>query len=83
MKKIIAATKDYSQFEISDIERELLNNVGSRAGVDPAIVVQLGDGTGGIIYEDADGNIIMNNLDTNKVTYDAQNIIDEVVSSWK
>lgn len=68
MKKIIASTKDYSQFEISDIERELLNNVGSRAGVDPALLVQLGDGTGGVIYEDADGNIVMNNLDTNNVT---------------
>lgn len=83
MKKIIAATKDYSQFEISDIERELLNNVGSRAGVDPAILVQLGDDTTSVIYEDADGNIVMDNLDTNKVTYDAENIIDEVVSSWK
>ena len=83
MKKIVAATKDYSQFEISDIERELLNNVGSRAGVDPAILVQLGDGTGGVIYEDADGNIVMDNLDTNKVTWGAQNVIDEVVSSWK
>lgn len=83
MKKIVSTTKDYSQFEISDIERELLNSVGSRAGVDPAILVQLGDSTSGVIYEDADGNIIMNNLDTNNVTYDAQNVIDEVVSSWK
>ena len=83
MKKIIAATKDYSQFEISDIEREILNSVGSRAGVDPALIVQLGDGTGCVIYEDADGNIVMDNLDTNKVTWDAQNVIDEVVSSWK
>lgn len=83
MKKIIAATKDYSQFEISDIEREILNSVGSRASVDPALIVQLGDGTGGVIYEDADGNIVMDNLDTDKATWGAQNVINEVVSSWK
>lgn len=79
---IQSATKDYSQYGLNEIERELINKVGSRVAADPAILVNLGTGESGMIFETADGDIVMDNLDTGERVWDAQNVIEEVLTSW-
>ena len=82
MKRIYSATNKYTEYSISDVEKELLNRIGSRVGAEPAIIVNLGTGEAGVISETADGDIILDNLDTGKRTWDAQNVIEEVLTSW-
>lgn len=82
MKRIYSATNKYTEYSISDVERELLNRIGSRVSAEPAIIVNLGTGEAGVISETADGDIILDNLDTGKRTWDAQNVIEEVLTSW-
>lgn len=79
---IYSATKDYSQYGLDEIERELMNKIGSRVAADPAILVNLGTGESGMIAETADGDIILDNLDTGERVWGAQNVIEAVLTSW-
>lgn len=79
---IYSATKDYSQYGLDEIERELMNKIGSRVAADPAILVNLGTGESGMIAETADGDIILDNLDTGEHIWGAQNVIEAVLTSW-
>ena len=80
--KIYSATNKYSQYDLKDVERELLRKVGSRVSGEPAIIVNLGDGESGVIFETNDGDIVMDNLDTGERIWDAENVIRAVLSSW-
>lgn len=79
---IQSSTKDYSQYGLNEIERELINKIGSRVAADPAILVNLGTGESGMISETVDGDIVMDNLDTGERVWDAQNVIEAVLTSW-
>ena len=80
--KIYSATNKYSQYDLKDVERELLRKVGSRVSGEPAIIVNLGDGESGVIFETNDGDIVMDNLDTGERIWDAENVIRAVLVSW-
>lgn len=79
---IQSATNDYSQYGLNEIERELINRVGSRVAADPAILINLGTGESGVIAETADGDIILDNFDTGERVWGAQNVIEAVLTSW-
>lgn len=80
--KIYSTTNKYQTYSISDIKKELLDRIGSKVCDEPAVLINLGTGEQGIISETDYGNIVLDNLTTNKRTWDAQNIIEEVLSSW-
>nr|DAG57601.1 MAG TPA: hypothetical protein [Caudoviricetes sp.] len=80
--KIYSTTNKYQTYSISDIKKELLDRIGSKVGAEPAVLINLGTGEQGIIFETDYGDIVLDNLTTNKCTWDAQNIIEEVLSSW-
>ena len=80
--KIYSATNNYSQYDLKDVERELLRKVGSRVSGEPAIIVNLGDGESGVISETNDGDIVMDNWDTGERIWGAENVIRAVLASW-
>lgn len=53
-----------------------------KLGSEPAVLINLGTGEQGIISKTDYGDIVLDNMTTNKRTWDAQNIIEEVLSSW-
>lgn len=80
--KIYPAKNKYSQYDLKDVEKELLRKVGSRVSGEPAIIVNLGDGESGVIFETDDGDIVMDIWDTEERIWGAENVIRAVLSSW-
>lgn len=77
-----ATAPNYVEYGLKDVERELITKIGSRVEADPAILVNLGTGESGVIAETADGDIVMDNLDTGERVWGTQNVLQAVLESW-
>ena len=77
-----ATTPNYVEYGLKDVERELITKIGSRVTAAPAILVNLGTGESGVIAETADGDIVMDNLDTGERVWGTQNVLQAVLESW-
>lgn len=81
--KLYSPTNEYSNYNISDVEHELIKRIGPQVGIEPAFFISLGTGQTGLIYEDEDGTIVMHNTSTDRFICDAKNVIEAVLESWK
>lgn len=72
----------YSSTEIDTIETNVLDTIGSRSNIRPAIAVDLGDGTTGIIIDDDNVGVFMQILDSGEIIDDGIDIENRIYESW-
>lgn len=79
-RRIACSTMDNASLkEVADLISE---KVGSRANIAPAYIVNLGDGTGGVIYEDNSGYINLVGTDSQSSAFEYKDVITTVLESW-
>ena len=72
----------YSSTEIDTIETNVLDIIGSRSNIRPAIAVDLGDGTTGIIIDDDNVGVFMQILDSGEIIDGGIDIENRIYESW-
>lgn len=72
----------YNSTEIDTIETNVLDIVGSRSNIKPAIIVDLGDGTSIVIVDDDNAGVWAQNLSTGEVLYGSIDIENKIYESW-
>lgn len=83
-RQTVSAASGLANQELLDVERKILDAVGSRAALNPALSVNFGDGNfGWIYYNDSSGEVELLDGNGSPLESDADSVVTYVINTWK